>query len=672
MAVSLSFIDAKVAELKGGRSSAGSIKPNPDYSWKIDGEGRTTRISEAVAAVLDQLPSEVMGKSIYDYLNVDDGQQLNGAIRRALNNGNRYEFEVKRPKGKKFYANVIDHRSKKPTNCLLGYISLQGGNEPGIFASIELEENDGDLSLSQARTQEAVVRLQFEKELLEIVMEGTPTQIAYLDHDFRLVTVNSAYEKGSGHLRIELIGKRYFEVFPDGEEAKLFNKVRLTGKPIEIKAKPLESANPAHHGKTYWDWSLVPVKDDYGFVQGLVLSLTEITEQVESRRSIERLAADANAERQRLRTILDTIPVGVMVADQSGLIVESNKMLEKIWHGPLQVSTLADLTRLRGWWADNGIPLKASDWNIASVLSGNKPELGQMIDILRFDGSRGTILSSAAPIKDAKGGLIGGITVVQDITHQRSLEHDALESKAKAELYLDLMNKDLSGLHSAVMENLAVISKKANLDPKVRNHIDSSIEHMEEASKLIDIVDKIKIIEGHELKYGLLDVGLLLSEVSDHYRKAYKSRVKIAYTQAQGLTSNANSLLADAFSYLIDDCISRMDKSLALKIDIAEAYEGGKQYHKIMFEDNVKETNNKLKTNTFNLPLRGKNQSTIDDLRLYLIRTIVENNHGRIWLESKVSGDWKKGRKFVIMLPSVPVRQESLINDFGSSEEDQD
>ena len=384
------------------------------------------------------------------------------------------------------------------------------------------------------------------------------------------------------------------------------------------------------------------------------------------------MAADANAERFRLRTILDTIPVGVMVADQSGSIVESNKMLERIWHGPLQVSTIAELSRLRGWWADNGIPLKAGDWNIASVLTGNKPELGQMIDILKFDGSRGTILSSAAPIKDAKGNLIGAITVVQDITHQRSLEHEALESKAKAELYLDLMNKDLSGLHSAVMESLAAISKKTNLDPKVRNHIESSIEHLEEASKLTDIVDKIKMIEGHELKYGLIDVGQLLSEISSLYGKTQKSRVKIAYAPSPGYTSNANSLLADAFAYLIDDCISRMDKSLTLKIDIAEAYEGGKQYHKIMFEDNIKEVQNKLKANTFNLPLRGKNQSTIDDLRLYLIRTIVENNHGRIWLESKVSGDWKKGRKFVIMLPSVPVRQESLISDFGYSEEDQD
>jgi sensor histidine kinase regulating citrate/malate metabolism len=86
----------------------------------------------------------------------------------------------------------------------------------------------------------------------------------------------------------------------------------------------------------------------------------------------------------------------------------------------------------------------------------------------------------------------------------------------------------------------------------------------------------------------------------------------------------------------------------------------------------VKEAQNKMKTNTFNLPLRGKNHSTIDDLRLYLIRTIVENNQGRIWLESNVSGDWRKGRKFVVMLPSVPVRQESLISDFGYSEEDQD
>jgi PAS domain S-box-containing protein len=665
------FVDAKAAELEG-RSSAERRNSDSDHSWRIDAEGRTIHIGDAVVAGLGRSAKDLLGRSIHDFLDADDSRQLNDEIRRQANEGSRYEFEVKRPKGRKFYANVVDRRPKRTTNSLVGYMEIQGDGEFKIIASVELDHANEDHRSNPTRTQEAVVRLQFEKELLEIVMEGTPTQIAYLDRDFRFVTVNSAYEKGSGHSRMELIGKGYFEVFPDDEDENIFNQVRATGRPVENKAKPFEFLDQPRRGRTYWDWSLVPVKDDHGVVQGLVLSLTEVTEQVESSKAIERLAADAMAERQRLRTILDTIPVGVMVADQSGSVLESNKMLEKIWHGPLQVSTIADLSRLRGWWADNGIPLKPGDWNIATVLAENKPELGQMVDILRFDGSRGTILSSAAPIRDAKGNLIGGITVVQDITHQRSLEHEALESKAKAELYLDLMNKDLSGLHSAVMESLAMISKKANLDPKVKNHVNISIEHMEEASKLIDIVDKIKMIEGHELKYGLVDVGKLLSEVSDHYRKDYKMKVKIAYTTTPGFTSNANSLLGDAFSYLIDDCISRMDKSLALRIEIAEAYEGGKQYHKIMFEDNVKETQNKLKANTFNLPMRGKNQSTIDDLRLYLIRTIVENNHGRIWLESKVSGDWKKGRKFVIMLPSVPVRQESLISDFGYSEEDQD
>jgi PAS domain S-box-containing protein len=672
MAAALRFTAPEAVELEKRRPSAEAISQDQDHSWRIDSEGKTTHIGDAVAAKLDRSASDLRGESIHDFLGDDDSKKLNEAIRRSISEGSRYEFEVKRPKGKKFYANVVDRRTKRPTRSLIGYVANRTDKESQIIASIELENDIGDAPSSQSRTQEAVVRLQFEKELLEIVMEGTPTQIAYLDRDLRFVTVNSAYEKGSGHQRVELIGKGYFEVFPDDEDENLFNKVRATGKSVENKAKPLEYGDQTRRGQTFWDWSLVPVKDDRDVVQGLVLSLTEVTEQVESRRSIEHLAADAMAERQRLRTILDTIPVGVMVADQTGTVLESNKMLEKIWHGPLQVSTTADLNRLRGWWADNGIPLKPSDWNIASVLTGNKPELGQMIDILRFDGSRGTILSSAAPIRDAKGRMIGGITVVQDITHQRSLEHEALESKAKAELYLDLMNKDLSGLHSAVMESLAVVSKKANLDPKVKDHISTSIEHMEEASKLIDIVDKIKMIEGHELKYGLVDVGGILSEVSEHYKKLYKSKVKIIFTPTTGLTSNANSLLAEAFSYLIDDCISRMDKNLALKIEIAEAYEGGKQYHKIVFEDNVKEAQNKMKTNTFNLPLRGKNHSTIDDLRLYLIRTIVENNQGRIWLESNVSGDWRKGRKFVVMLPSVPVRQESLISDFGFSEEDQD
>jgi len=128
-------------------------------------------------------------------------------------------------------------------------------------------------------TEELTRALEQEKNVLEVIMENTGVQIAYLDPEFNFVWVNSAYAKGAGHIVEELIGRNHFDLFPNEENQAIFKKVRDTGKPVEYHDKPFEYKYQPWRGTTYWDWTLVPVKDASGRVQGLVLSLVETTER---------------------------------------------------------------------------------------------------------------------------------------------------------------------------------------------------------------------------------------------------------------------------------------------------------------------------------------------------------------------------------------------------------
>jgi len=121
--------------------------------------------------------------------------------------------------------------------------------------------------------------LEEEKDAFEVIMENTGAQLAYLDPDFNFIRVNSAYAKGAGHTVKELIGRNHFDLFPNEENQAIFKKVRDTGKPVEYHDKPFEYKDQPWRGITYWDWTLVPVKDASGRVQGLVLSLVETTER---------------------------------------------------------------------------------------------------------------------------------------------------------------------------------------------------------------------------------------------------------------------------------------------------------------------------------------------------------------------------------------------------------
>ena len=161
-----------------------------------------------------------------------------------------------------------------------------------------------ELTESLNRMAEAVQAREAERErarqereeqarLLDTVVENTRAHLAYLDRDFTFLQVNAAYAEGSGHTKQELIGRQHFDLFPNEENQCIFEQVRDTGQPVQFVAKPFEFADQPERGITYWDWTLVPVKNGRGAVEGLVFSLVDVTEQIRQR---ERLLA---AERER-------------------------------------------------------------------------------------------------------------------------------------------------------------------------------------------------------------------------------------------------------------------------------------------------------------------------------------------------------------------------------------
>ena len=127
-----------------------------------------------------------------------------------------------------------------------------------------------------------------EKSMLRGIMENTGVMLAYFDPQFNFVVVNSAYAKGSGHTVEDLIGKNHFVLFPNEENQAIFEKVRDTGEVITFFDKQFEFANQLEGGVTYWDWTLAPVKNEMGQVQGLILSLFETTQRKKAETMIKR------------------------------------------------------------------------------------------------------------------------------------------------------------------------------------------------------------------------------------------------------------------------------------------------------------------------------------------------------------------------------------------------
>ncbi|RPI20857.1 MAG: PAS domain S-box protein, partial [Chloroflexota bacterium] len=135
----------------------------------------------------------------------------------------------------------------------------------------------------------------------------------------------------------------------------------------------------------------------------------------------------------RLEAVMEAIPAAVLIADPKGQIVAKNHWVDQIWGGDAPLASgIEEYARYRGWWPHNGQALNGEDWALARAVSKRETIAGEWVDILRFDGTCGTILCSASPILDDDGKQVGAILIAEDTTPQRKLEHQALQAAEEA------------------------------------------------------------------------------------------------------------------------------------------------------------------------------------------------------------------------------------------------
>jgi PAS domain S-box-containing protein len=122
------------------------------------------------------------------------------------------------------------------------------------------------------------------------------------------------------------------------------------------------------------------------------------------------------------RKLLDTLPVGVSVADKHGRVLLSNPTDQGIWMDDAHADLHEYNLHVKAWSMETGQVIRPEDWALSRAVHNGEVTLNQVLEIEPFEGGRKTILNSAAPIRDDQGSIIGGIAVHQDITEQRRME----------------------------------------------------------------------------------------------------------------------------------------------------------------------------------------------------------------------------------------------------------
>jgi PAS domain S-box-containing protein len=272
-----------------------------------------------------------------------------------------------------------------------------------------------EVNAQRERAQALAADLQRERDKLQTIMENTHAQLAYLDADFTFVHANTAYAHAAGYTKDELIGQGHFELFPHSENEAIFQRVVETGRPVFFRGKPFVYPDEPDRGVTYWDWSLVPVKNDAGDVRGLVFSLLNVTEREQLMRQLER-------EQARLSAIIQNSPEGIVVADANARVTLTNPAADRLYGRPVpfgeEYESHAELCLCR----PDGTAIPPRDLPLTRSALDGETHRDEELAIIWPGGERRDLLVDSAPIRDTRGQITGAVALFRDITERKRME----------------------------------------------------------------------------------------------------------------------------------------------------------------------------------------------------------------------------------------------------------
>ena len=143
----------------------------------------------------------------------------------------------------------------------------------------------------------------------------------------------------------------------------------------------------------------------------------------------------------------------------------------------------------------------------------------------------------------------------------------------------------------------------------------------------------------------------MLKDIVEELKDQPLRDVSINYRPCLNMMVNASELLKDVFINIIGNAIKHSFGPVIIDIQLDKVLEDGKEYYRTSIEDNGPGIPDDTKDKLFSRSQRGCTGTSGSGLGLFLVKRLVEDYNGHVWVEDRIPGDSTKGAKFVVLLP---------------------
>ena len=133
---------------------------------------------------------------------------------------------------------------------------------------------------------------------------------------------------------------------------------------------------------------------------------------------------------RKLSSVLEGLPVGVLIADVAGRVCQANDQVLRILKSTSAIESDA-YGEILDWWRRNEEMVLRGHLPLTRTLETGESFKNQVATIPCLDGSTKKVFASTSPLRALNGAIVGAVVVLQDMTEQGKIEADFEERVAR-------------------------------------------------------------------------------------------------------------------------------------------------------------------------------------------------------------------------------------------------
>jgi len=512
------------------------------------------------------------------------------------------------------------------------------------------ERKKAEEELKEARTNELNLANVYNRSLIEASLDPLVT----IGPDGEITDVNTSTEAVTGYSRNELIGTDFSDYFTEPEEARkgyqqVFKEGKVHDYSLEIKHKNGQLTPVLYNATTY--------KDESGEVIGVFAAARDVTKRKKAEEEINRLFKESDGYRARLQAIIDSLPVGLFIADENGKMTLINENAKEIWGGKVPFARNSDeFIEYKAWWADTEEYIETNDMHMARAIHGEILK-EVIVDFVRFDGTYGTQLVSASPIKTSNGEIIGSVCIIQDISGiketEEQLKDTILElehSNNELQSFAYITSHDLQEPLRTIASFTQLLKRRysGQLDADADEFMDYMVSAAKRMKDMIQALLEYSRVDSHNEQFKEFESEKVVSHVLLHlYSSHEECNAEITYDNLPVIFGDEHQIVR-VFQNLVSNALKFRKKEILPEIHISAQRNDDEFVFSV--RDNGIGMEKQYSKKIFEPFKRLHTMDTYEGtgIGLSIVKKIIEHHGGRIWFES----EFGKGSVFYFTLPT--------------------